>query len=285
MSEDNRQEPRPEASESREATAGESSSQPRTGFRQALRKFKKNVTKKVSKHSNRFRHQIPAVQNEDALLNQNIEHAPRLHPSDSNKPATSENLTGCGNQAASGEPASKVLDAPPGVEEIPDPQSVDTELQGAREATEGMTLLGGRVTSVVSKVKDGPKDLAAADDIPTTYLQQLKIFDTVIENLTNVHPYAKMVLGMLSAAFKIILAQTERDKSVQSLLEKLEQVYRFMSQEDTLSQISSKRSIAGRIAQQTLECVCFIRDYSEKKSFWKRLGKNVMSETDDLISR
>jgi hypothetical protein len=66
---------------------------------------------------------------------------------------------------------------------------------------------------------------------------------------------------------QIILAQTERDQSIQSLLEKLVEVYIFMSQEDTLGQISSKHSIAGRIAQQTLECARFIRDYSKKKSF------------------
>ncbi|KAG1864609.1 hypothetical protein C8R48DRAFT_672652 [Suillus tomentosus] len=141
-----RQEPLPEASQSREATAGESSSQPRGKFCQTLRKFKKKVTKKVSKYSKRGRHQIPAVQNEGASSNQDIEleDAPRLHPSDSNKPATSDNHSGCGNQAASGEPASKVLDAPPGVEEIPDPQSVDAGLQGAHEAAENMRLLGGR---------------------------------------------------------------------------------------------------------------------------------------------
>jgi hypothetical protein len=68
---------------------------------------------------------------------------------------------------------------------------------------------------------------------------------------------------------QIILAQTERDQSIQSLLDKLEEVYRFMTQRDTLGQISSKRSIAGRIAQQTLECARFIRDYSEKKGFCK----------------
>ncbi|KAG2355089.1 hypothetical protein BDR07DRAFT_1381752 [Suillus spraguei] len=58
-----------------------------------------------------------------------------------------------------------------------------------------------------------------------------------------------------------------------------------MLQDDTLGQISSTRIIAGRIAQQTLECAHFIRDYSEKKSFWKRLGKNTASETDDLTAR
>lgn len=66
---------------------------------------------------------------------------------------------------------------------------------------------------------------------------------------------------------QVILTQTARDQSVQSLLKKLEEVYSFMSQNDTLGQISSKRSISGRIAQQTLECACFIRDYSEKQSF------------------
>ncbi|KAG2105103.1 uncharacterized protein F5147DRAFT_775421 [Suillus discolor] len=175
MTEDHRQEPLPEASQSREATVGESSSQHRSGcgLRQVLRKVKKNVTKKVSKRFKRSRHQVPVVQNTDhesVLSNQNTELTSRLHPSDGDKPATSKNLTSCGNQGASREPASKVLDAPPGVEEIPDPQSVDAELQAAREATESMALLGGRVTSFVSKAEDGPKYLAAADDIPTTYL-------------------------------------------------------------------------------------------------------------------
>ncbi|KAG1830341.1 hypothetical protein EV424DRAFT_1343581 [Suillus variegatus] len=197
MSDDHMSEPPPEAPGSRDATAGESSSQPRSGFCQALRKVKKNVAKKVSRRFKRSRRQIPAVHNADhgsASSNQDIEFnlseatkdASRLRPSDGDKHTTYENLTGCGNQSASGEPASKVLDAPPGVEEIPDPQSVDAKLRGAREATESMGLLGGRVTSFVSKAEDGPIDLAAADDFQTTYLQPLRIFDTVIENLANV---------------------------------------------------------------------------------------------------
>ncbi|KIK43118.1 hypothetical protein CY34DRAFT_43740, partial [Suillus luteus UH-Slu-Lm8-n1] len=117
-----------------------------------------------------------------------------------------------------------------------------------------------------------------------TYLQPLKIFDTVIENLANVHPYAKLVLSALSAASKVILAQTKRDQSVQSLLEKLEEVYRFMSQVDTISQFSSQRIIAGRIAQQTSECAYFISNYWEE-SFWKRLRKNALSDADSLITR
>ncbi|KAG2055084.1 hypothetical protein BDR06DRAFT_971164 [Suillus hirtellus] len=192
MSQDHMQEPPPEANESRgpTVTAGESSSQHRSGcgLGQALRKVKKNVTKKVSKRFKRSRRQIPTVQNADhegASSSQNIEDASRLHPSDGDKPATSENISGV-NEGASGEPASKVLNAPLGVEEIPDPQSIDDKLRGTREDMESMRLLGGQVTSASSKAKDGSKDLAAADDFQATYIQPLEIFNTVIKELANV---------------------------------------------------------------------------------------------------
>lgn len=80
----------------------------------------------------------------------------------------------------------QVLDAPSGVEETPDPQLVDAKLRGAREGTENMRLLGGHVTSVASTANNAPAGLAVADDFQTTYLQPLKIFDTVIGNLANV---------------------------------------------------------------------------------------------------
>jgi hypothetical protein len=76
-----------------------------------------------------------------------------------------------------------------------------------------------------------------------------------------------------------------------------------MSQVDTISQLSSQRIIAGRIAQQTSECAYFISNYWEE-SFCKssellhsaygesytvitgkRLKKNAVSDADDLIKR
>jgi len=101
---------------------------------------------------------------------------------------------------------------------------------------------------------------------------------------------------------QIILAQADRDKAILNLLKKLGQVYSFVMQDDTLQQVSSMSTILGQISQQTLECARFIRDYSEKKNFCespkhrytlqifnliigKRLGKNIVSETDDTIQR
>ncbi|KAG1838910.1 hypothetical protein DFJ58DRAFT_749153 [Suillus subalutaceus] len=226
----------------------------------------------MSKKVYHSRHKILAVPNADnegASMSQNIGDASH----------------GCANQGASGEPASKVQAPWSGVEEGPTLQLVDAELRGAREDKESMRLLEGHVTPVAPAANNGPAGLAVADDFQTPYLQSLKIFNTLSPILANAYPDAKMALGALHTASEIILDQTERDQLVQSLLDKLEEVYCFMSRDDTLGQISSKLSIVEQIAQQTLECTCFIRDYSEKKSSWMILGKNVVSETDDLITR
>jgi hypothetical protein len=65
----------------------------------------------------------------------------------------------------------------------------------------------------------------------------------------------------------MVIAQSDRDQAVLGLINKLDQVYGFMIQDETLGQISSMRSILGQISQQTLECARFIRDYAETKSF------------------
>jgi hypothetical protein len=84
----------------------------------------------------------------------------------------------------------------------------------------------------------------------------------------------------------------------------LAEVYRFITQDDSLSKIESMRDIVGKIAQQTLECARFIREYTKTKSFcelsgnciWhvyliltmtigKRVGKNIVAETDDVITQ
>ncbi|KAG1864454.1 hypothetical protein C8R48DRAFT_190107 [Suillus tomentosus] len=83
----------------------------------------------------------------------------------------------------------------------------------------------------------------------------------------------------------MVIAQLECDQAVRALVDKLDQVYDFMIQDETLGQISSMLSILGQISQQTLESACFIRDYPETKSFWKGLGKDILAETDSEIQR
>ncbi|KAG2153455.1 uncharacterized protein EDB93DRAFT_1336299, partial [Suillus bovinus] len=289
---DHRPDPPPETYET---TVRESSSQSCSRVKQATRKLAKGITKKLSKRFKCSRKRIPATQDVEhqvPLSSDNIQFfrgaqdASLPHPSTDDKhPTTSENTTGCVNQGTSGQSAYKALDVTSSVEETSGPKSVDAELQGAHEALENIKTLWRPAQPVMSAVNDAPAGLTAVDNFQTNYLQPLKIFDAAIDKIANVHPYAKMALGVLSAAAKIILAQAERDKSVDCLLQKLDEVYGFITKDDNLSKVEPMRDVIGKIAQQTLECARFIREYSKTKSFWKRLGKNIVAETNDITAQ
>ncbi|KAG2113852.1 uncharacterized protein F5147DRAFT_787911 [Suillus discolor] len=287
MSRDRRPDP---PSEACEATVRESSSRPRSRVKQTIRKFAKGIARKLFKLFKSSRRRTPAIQNadlQDTSLNQNIEagaqDTPRTLPfTDDKHPTTVENPS---SQGTSGEPALKIPDISSRVEEAPGPKLTAAELQRAHEASEHMKTFGGRAQPATSAAANAPAGLAAADEFQTNYLQPLKIFDSAIDKITDVHPYAKMALGVLSVAAKIILAQAERDESVDRLLQKLDEVYGFITRDENLSKVKSMHDVIGKIAQQTLECARFIREYSETKSFWKRAGKNIIKETDDIITQ
>src|SRR6267154_6602865 len=45
------------------------------------------------------------------------------------------------------------------------------------------------------------------------------------------------------------------------------ELYGFMAHDETVHQIPSMRNIVAQIAQQTLECARFIKDYSETRNY------------------
>ncbi|KAG2355729.1 hypothetical protein BDR07DRAFT_1492834 [Suillus spraguei] len=120
--------------------------------------------------------------------------------------------------------------------------------EDAQEPAKYMRPLSEPVTTVVSVSQDAQAGLDTAGKFQDTYLKPLRIFDEVIGKIANVHPYAKMALGTLSCAAKIILAQADRDTAILKLIEKLCQVYDFIIQDQTLGKISSMRIVLGNIS-------------------------------------
>lgn len=159
----------------------------------------------------------------------------------------------------------EVQAGPSGVEVDANAQSA---LQGAQEAEQRMHSLPEPEITVASVLQGAQEDLDVLDNFEETYLQPLKIFDAVIGEISDAHPYAKIALGALSCAAKIILAQRDRDDSIRELLKKLGEVYSF-TQNEILCKISSMHPILGKISQQTRECADFIGDYELLEETWK----------------
>ncbi|KAG1868778.1 hypothetical protein C8R48DRAFT_120095 [Suillus tomentosus] len=216
------------------AVARGSSVQQPNKVRRFLRKVKDGVTKKI------LRSNMKNLRSREPVL-PNVDH-----------------------KGALSTPNIKPENASSGLKQGGDPQSA---LRDAKKAVKGMNLLSGPVESGASAAQNASGDLEDAYSFQDTYLQPLRIFDNIIGKLADVHPYAKIALGVLSCASKMVIAQSDRDQAVHHLVDKLDQVFDFMIQDETLGQISSMRGILGQISQQTLECARFIRDYSETKSF------------------
>ncbi|KIM56284.1 hypothetical protein SCLCIDRAFT_245909, partial [Scleroderma citrinum Foug A] len=93
-----------------------------------------------------------------------------------------------------------------------------------------------------------------------------------------------MALSALSEASKLILSQANLDKSIASLLFRVGQTYELILENNSSSTINATKDVLVQIAQIIRECAIFVSEYSETTSFWRRLRKNVFTETDAKVA-
>ncbi|KAF8962292.1 hypothetical protein BDZ97DRAFT_1702551 [Flammula alnicola] len=160
-----------------------------------------------------------------------------------------------------------------------DRTEVDEELQRAREGVTSMRSIARPVNTAAQGIDTAGDTVAQVDSLVTKVLGTLSKFNSVVDKIATIHPYAQAAWAVLSSASKMIIGQNARDESISALLNKIENVYTFITQKD-LETIKSMDIVVTRICQQTLECAYFLRDYTKAKSYWRRLGKNLISEVD-----
>ena len=66
----------------------------------------------------------------------------------------------------------------------------------------------------------------------------------------------------------MVIDQVNRDKSIGSLLLKMDKVYTFLTRKE-LRDIDSMKIVVERITLQTLECSYFIQEYAKNEKFRK----------------
>ncbi|KIO10658.1 hypothetical protein M404DRAFT_20906 [Pisolithus tinctorius Marx 270] len=165
----------------------------------------------------------------------------------------------------------------------PDPVSVGDDLDVAGQLLESIKPIPRAGEIAVNVVAQTSTAVADIENLSSNYLQPLKIFNSVVTTIANIHPYAQIALGILTAASQLIIAQANLDSAISELLKKVGSVYAFLSDDDTIKNIDTMRVPLANIARVIGACAQFIRDYLETTNFWRRLGKNIMSETQTAI--
>ncbi|KAF8965708.1 hypothetical protein BDZ97DRAFT_1810653 [Flammula alnicola] len=166
----------------------------------------------------------------------------------------------------------------------PDRAEVDAARQHAREGVANMRSIARPVNTAAQGIDAAGDTVAQVDSLVTKILGALSKFNSVVDKITTIHPYSQAAWAVLSSAAKMIIGQNARDESISALLNKIENVYTFITQKD-LETIKSMDIVVTGICQQTLECAYFLQDYTKAKSYWRRLGKNLMSEADIRVQQ
>ncbi|KAG6326497.1 hypothetical protein ID866_12592, partial [Astraeus odoratus] len=143
-------------------------------------------------------------------------------------------------------------------------KALEDAKSGIQQA-QGVPEMVERYTNVVGVANNA---LQQTDIFDATYLQPLQTFNAVVKAIADT-----------------IIAQVNRDASVNALLLKICEFYSFITEDGRIVKLTSMQVALKNMAEQILDCARFIKDYSETKSFWIRLGKNVLSETDAIVTK
>jgi hypothetical protein len=73
---------------------------------------------------------------------------------------------------------------------------------------------------------------------------------------------------MLTIVFKIILTQAERDKSMDKLVQMMNDVYKYVNAHNPFKTLDKDRmAFLERLVVQTIDCAYFIQEHSKVKKF------------------
>ncbi|EIM81233.1 uncharacterized protein STEHIDRAFT_162217 [Stereum hirsutum FP-91666 SS1] len=128
-------------------------------------------------------------------------------------------------------------------------------------------------------------DDVSLDTIKETWaplLSKLAVFSNIADSVSEVHPYAQAAYRVISAAYKLVVAQMQRDINILLLVDAMNDVYDFVKEAEPLRTVKSHEKVMLLLAQQTTECGYFISAYCND-DFFTRTLKHAVAPTDAAI--
>ncbi|KAI0026743.1 hypothetical protein K488DRAFT_91943, partial [Vararia minispora EC-137] len=121
-----------------------------------------------------------------------------------------------------------------------------------------------------------------------TLLGHVQSVTSILDKVSQVHPYASMAWSVLSAIPKATVQQIEYDANVTKLVEDLSKGFETLLEVQDLEKRCNdlkQAEIIARICQQTSECGSFIKLYFRNSNFWQRLVQNIVSGPDEIVQQ
>ncbi|TFK60929.1 hypothetical protein BDN72DRAFT_490934 [Pluteus cervinus] len=122
------------------------------------------------------------------------------------------------------------------------------------------------------------------DLVPPQWACIISSLDGLVENtkdLAELNSSAKIAVGAVCAAIKLIIEQVERDERVEALTETMSTIY-YHIQDTNFDKIKSFEETLQRLVKMTTECAYFIASYKQK-AFARRTIEGAILGVDGII--
>ncbi|KIK17889.1 hypothetical protein PISMIDRAFT_211314, partial [Pisolithus microcarpus 441] len=169
-------------------------------------------------------------------------------------------------QTRSDPPETEITDAIVGSQVNAAQQAMD-DLKPIPKVFQTPIGLVGRADAAVTMIQ-------TADSI----LQPLKLFNSFVRTVSNVHPYVQFALVILTASSQLLIDQANLDSEVFGLLNTVKDVYEFLMEKDTIEHIDSMKGTLSKISQEMSATAPFVVKYCKKQNFFVRIGNNLVSD-------
>ncbi|TFK59914.1 hypothetical protein BDN72DRAFT_905422 [Pluteus cervinus] len=120
--------------------------------------------------------------------------------------------------------------------------------------------------------------------VPPKWACIVSSLDGLVKNtqdLAELNSSAKVAVGAVCAAIKLIIDQVERDERVEALTETMSTIY-YHIQDTNFDKIKSFENTLQRLVKMTTECAYFIASY-KRKAFARRTLEGAILGVDDII--
>ncbi|KAI0346188.1 WD40 repeat-like protein [Trametopsis cervina] len=108
-------------------------------------------------------------------------------------------------------------------------------------------------------------------------LDSIKVFATLVKDISQIHPYAHAALTVLSVIPQVINDQLKTDQRLRDLVSAMQRAYGFIGKTTPLEHIQLHVEFFENMARATFECGNFIREYVNSGSFVARAIKGIVS--------
>ncbi|KAF7966724.1 hypothetical protein HWV62_37267 [Athelia sp. TMB] len=164
---------------------------------------------------------------------------------------------------------------------------MEEEIGRARRGIAGMQKAPPRTDQMEDALDFADSAIDDATSFADTWdslLDKIEPFVDFVDDLGEVHPYAKIACSVLTVVPKAVIKQRRRDQNLCGLMEAIGNIHTFLHEANPLNTIKLHRETFEKMEILTMASAHLIHDYTLLDNFWLRATTQPFTDVEKKIA-